>query len=69
MFLNFLYDTRVILQEMYTNAPCSFPSGGSNTYRNVTIGFYGKHPTFLSDLGPNHTTKLFIDSLKKLIDM
>ena len=47
-FLNFLYHIRGILPEININLPCSFPLGMSQTWWNLTIGFYGKHLTFLS---------------------
>ena len=53
---------RGILPEIDTNLPCSFPPGVSQTWWNLTIGFYGIHLTF-------HTTKLNVDLLKNLIDM
>ena len=46
-FLNFLYDIRDILPEININSPCSFPPAVSQTWWNLTIGFYGKHLTFL----------------------
>ena len=60
-FLNFLHDLRGILPEIDKNLPCSFPPGVSQTWWNLTIGFFGKHLTFFS--------KLNVDLLKNLIDM
>ena len=47
IFLNFLYNLRGMLPEIDKN--CSFPPGVSQTWWNLTIGFYGKHVTFLSN--------------------
>ena len=48
-FFNFLHDLRGILPGIDTNLPCSFPPGVSQAWWNLTIGFYGKHLTFLSN--------------------
>ena len=47
--LSFLHDLRGILPEINKNLLCSFPPGVSQTWWNLTIGFYGKHLTFLSN--------------------
>ena len=49
IFLNFCHDLRGILPEIDKNLPCSFPPGVSQTWWNLTISFYGKHLTFLSN--------------------
>ena len=49
IFLNFLHDLRGILPEIDKNLPCSFPPGVSQTWWNLTIGFYGKHLASLSN--------------------
>ena len=49
IFLNFLHDLRGILPEIDKDLLCSFPTGVSQTWWNFTIGFYGKHLTFLSN--------------------
>ena len=49
IFLNFLHDLRGILPEIDKDLPCSFPPGMSQTWWNLTIGFDGKHLTFLSN--------------------
>ena len=48
-FLNFLYDIRGILPEININSPCSFPTGDPQTWWDLTIGFYGRHLTFISN--------------------
>ena len=57
IFLNFLYDLRGILPEIDENLLCSFPPGVSQTWRNLTIGFYGKYLTFLTFLLTNGKTQ------------
>ena len=49
IFLNFVHDLRGILPEIDNKFPYSFPLGVSQTWWNLTIGFYGKHLTFLSN--------------------
>ena len=49
IFLNFLHDLRGILPEINKNLQFSFPPGGSQTWWNLTIGFCGRHLTFLSN--------------------
>ena len=49
IFLIFLHDLRGIIPEINKYLPCSFPPGVSQTWWNLTIGFYGKHLTFLSN--------------------
>ena len=46
---NYLYDIRGILPEININSLRSFPPGVSQTWWYLTIGFYGKHLTFLSN--------------------
>ena len=47
--LNVLYDIRDILPEMNINSLYTFFPGVSHTWWNLTIGFYGKHLTFLNN--------------------
>ena len=49
IFLNFLHDLRGILPEINKTLPCNFSPGVSQTWWNLTIGFYGKQLTFLSN--------------------
>ena len=69
IFLNFLYDIRNILPEINITFPCSFPPAVSQTGWDLTIGFYGKYLTFISNLLLIDTSKLFDELLKNLIDM
>ena len=45
---------------------CSFSPGVSQTWWNLTIGFYGKHLTFLSN---SFIQQNCVDLMKTLIDM
>ena len=49
ILLNVLYDIRDILPEMNINSLYTFPPAVSQTWWNLTIGFYGKHLTFLNN--------------------
>ena len=49
ILLNFLHDLTGILPEIDNSLPRSFPPGVSQTWWNLTIGFYGKQLTFLNN--------------------
>ena len=48
-FLNSLHDIRGMLPEIDINLPCSFLPGVSQTWWNLTIGFYKNHLNFRSN--------------------
>ena len=49
ILLNLLHDLTGILPEIDNSLPCIFPPGVSQTWWNLTIGFYGKQLTFLNN--------------------